>query len=32
MALFIYLEAADSASWVKLAEDGTVKGRGQGKA
>ena len=30
MALFIYLEAADSASWVKLAADGTVKGRGQG--
>lgn len=29
MALFIYLESADSTSWVKLAADGTVKGSGQ---
>ena len=30
MALFVYLESEQSVSWVKLAADGTVKGRGQG--
>ncbi len=30
MALFIYLESADNASWIKLAADGTAKDRGQG--
>ncbi len=30
MALFVYLETPESVSWVKLAADGTVKGRGQG--
>ena len=30
MPMFIYLESAESASWVKLAADGGVKAQGQG--
>lgn len=30
MALFVYLESEQNVSWVKLAADGSVKGRGQG--